>query len=134
MFIIRLTLIFANTAAYFGLTILGSGGFAAFFSPPALAALAVALFALSGAGVFAGGKLSSGVREDRANRWVVAVLSLIGLIAAYLPAYTDRIGFWTLDGERLRWLGVFLFAAGGALRLLAIGSAGSSPSSLGTRW
>jgi protein-S-isoprenylcysteine O-methyltransferase Ste14 len=36
---------------------------------------------------------------------------------AYLPAYTDRKEFWTLDGEAIRWLGVVLFAAGGALRI-----------------
>src|SRR6202040_3011599 len=35
----------------------------------------------------------------------------------YLPAYTDRIDFWTLDGVSIRWLGVVLFAAGGALRI-----------------
>ena len=38
-------------------------------------------------------------------------------MAAYLPAYTDRKGFWTLDGDAIRWLGVVLFAAGGALRI-----------------
>jgi len=30
---------------------------------------------------------------------------------------TDRTEFWTLDGDAIRWLGVVLFAAGGALRL-----------------
>ena len=39
------------------------------------------------------GNLSRGVREDRANRWVIAVFAAIGLLAAYLPAYTDRQGF-----------------------------------------
>jgi protein-S-isoprenylcysteine O-methyltransferase Ste14 len=57
------------------------------------------------------------VREDRANRWVIAAFGLIGLLAAYLPAYTDRKEFWTLDGDAIRWLGVVLFAAGGALRI-----------------
>jgi hypothetical protein len=57
------------------------------------------------------------VREDRGNRWVIGTLTLLGLLAAYLPAYTDRKAFWTLDGEPMRWLGVGLFAAGGALRL-----------------
>jgi protein-S-isoprenylcysteine O-methyltransferase Ste14 len=57
------------------------------------------------------------VREDRGNRWVLIVFALIGLLAAYLPAYTDRKGMWTLDGESIRWLGVALFAAGGALRI-----------------
>jgi protein-S-isoprenylcysteine O-methyltransferase Ste14 len=37
---------------------------------------------------------------------------LIGLLYAYLPAYTDRKEFWTFDGDAIRWLGVVLFAAG----------------------
>jgi protein-S-isoprenylcysteine O-methyltransferase Ste14 len=32
-------------------------------------------------------------------------------------AYTDRNEFWTIDGDTIRWLGVLLFAVGGALRL-----------------
>jgi protein-S-isoprenylcysteine O-methyltransferase Ste14 len=39
------------------------------------------------------------------------------LLSAWLPAYTDRYGFWTLDGDTVRWLGVMLFVAGGALRM-----------------
>jgi protein-S-isoprenylcysteine O-methyltransferase Ste14 len=105
------------TFAYLGLAILGGGGFATFFSHPALIALTIVLFALSGAGLFTKGNLSSGEREDRANRWVLPAFGVIGLLAAFLPAYTDRIGFWTLDGEDIRWLGVLLFAIGGALRL-----------------
>jgi hypothetical protein len=62
--------------------------------------------------VFSRGNLSPGVREDRVNRWVLAAFGLIGLLDAYLPAYTDRKEFWTLDGDTVRWLGVVLFAAG----------------------
>jgi protein-S-isoprenylcysteine O-methyltransferase Ste14 len=113
----RLTLIIGGTVAYLGLAILGWGGFAAFFSHPALTALASALFALSGAALFAGGNLSPGEREDRGNRWVLVAFGLIGLLAGYLPAYTDRNELWTIDGDTIRWLGVVLFAAGGALRL-----------------
>ena len=102
---------------YLGLAILGWGGFAAFFSHPALIALAIALFVLSGVALFSGGNLSPGEREDRANRWFIVPFALIGLLNAYLPAYTDRIGFWTLDGDAIRWLGVVLFAAGGVLRI-----------------
>jgi len=115
--IVRLTLIIGGTTAYLGLAVLGRGGFAAFFSHPALTALAIALFALSGAALFAGGNLSSGEREDRSNRWVLVAFGLIGLLDGYLPANTDRREFWTLDGDTIRWLGVVLFAAGGALRL-----------------
>lgn len=105
------------TLAYLGLAVLGWGGVRAFFSHPALIALAIVLFALAGVALFSRGNLSPGEREDRANRWVIAAFGLIGVLAAYLPAYTDRMEFWTFDGNTVRWLGVVLFAAGGALRL-----------------
>jgi len=114
---VRLTLIVVGTTAYFGLAVLGWGGLAAFFSHPPLVALAVALSVMAGASLFAGGNLSPGVREDRGNRWVIIAFSLIGLLDAYLPAYADRMEFWTIDGDTIRWLGVVLFAAGGALRI-----------------
>jgi protein-S-isoprenylcysteine O-methyltransferase Ste14 len=106
-----------GTLAYLGLAVLGWGGVTAFFSHPALIALAVTTFLLSGLALFSGGNLSPGIREDRSNRWVLGAFALIGLLAGYLPAYTDRIGFWTLDGDTIRWIGVALFAAGGALRI-----------------
>jgi protein-S-isoprenylcysteine O-methyltransferase Ste14 len=105
------------TFAYLGLGVLGWGGFEAFFSHPALTALAIAALVLTSVALFSGGNLSPGEREDRANRWVLAAFGLIGLLMAYLPAYTDRKDFWTLDGDAIRWLGVVLFAAGGALRI-----------------
>jgi protein-S-isoprenylcysteine O-methyltransferase Ste14 len=105
------------TLAYLGLAILGWGGFAGFFGYPALIALASTLFVLTGAALFSGGNLSPGEREDRTNRWVIAAFGVIGVLAAYLPAYTDRKDFWTIDGDAVRWLGVVLFAAGGVLRL-----------------
>jgi protein-S-isoprenylcysteine O-methyltransferase Ste14 len=114
---VRWVLVVVGTAAYLGLAVLGWGGLAAFFSHPALIALAVAVFVLAGASLFAGGNLSPGVREDRGNRWVIVAFTLIGLLDAYLPAYADRKDFWTIDGDTIRWLGVVLFAAGGALRI-----------------
>jgi protein-S-isoprenylcysteine O-methyltransferase Ste14 len=111
------TFIVAATAVNFGLAVLGWGGPAAFFSHPALIALAAATFVIASAALFAGWNVSPGVREDRGNRWVIAALALIGVLTAFLPALTDRKEFWTLDGDAIRWLGVVLFAAGGALRL-----------------
>jgi len=105
------------TLAYLGLAVLGWGGFAAFFANPARIALTIVLFALSGAALFTSGNLSSGEREDRSNRWVLWVFAVIGLLAAWLPAYSERIEFWTFGGDAVRWLGVLLFALGGALRL-----------------
>jgi len=107
----------AATFAYLGLAIHGWGGFTAFFSHTALIALSVVLILMTGVALFTQGNLSPGECEDRGNRWVIVALVLIGTLAAYLPAYTDRKDFWTLDGDTVRWLGVMLFAAGGALRL-----------------
>ncbi len=115
--IVRLTFLVTTIVVSVGLPILGLGGIGAFFSHPALIALAVAVLALGVAAFFAGGNLSSGAREDRGNRWVLIAFGLITLLDVYLPAYTDRKDFWTIDGDTIRWLGVFLFAAGGALRL-----------------
>jgi protein-S-isoprenylcysteine O-methyltransferase Ste14 len=113
----RLMLVVVGSAAYFGLAVLGYGGLADFFSHPPLIGLAVVTIALAGVSLFAGGNVSPGVREDRSNRWVIAAFTLVGLLDGYLPAFADRNEFWTLDGDTLRWFGVVLYAAGGALRL-----------------
>jgi protein-S-isoprenylcysteine O-methyltransferase Ste14 len=107
----------AGTTAFLALAVLGEGGFEAFFSRPPLIALAAATAVMAGAALFSLGNLSSGEREDRSNRWVIAAFGVIGLLSAWLPAYTDRKGFWVIDGEAVRWFGVVLYLAGGALRL-----------------
>jgi len=114
---LRLAFIALGACAYVGLAVVGGGGFRPFFSHPALIGLVAVLFALSIVSFFAGGNLSPGVREARSNRWVIAVFAVIGFLNAYLPAYTDRKELWTIDSDTIRWLGVALFAAGGALRI-----------------
>jgi protein-S-isoprenylcysteine O-methyltransferase Ste14 len=114
---VRLALVIGGAIVYLGLAVLGWGALGAFFAQPARVALAAVLLILAGASWFAGGNVSPGVREDRGNRWVIGVLVVIGLIDGWLPAWTERIEFWTLDGDAVRWLGVILFAVGGALRL-----------------
>ncbi|AST32523.2 isoprenylcysteine carboxylmethyltransferase family protein [Ralstonia solanacearum] len=100
-----------------GLAVLGWGGLAAFLAHPARIALVGITAVLTVAALFSEGNLSSGEREDRANRWVLPVFGVIGLLSAWLPAYTDRHGLWSLDGDTVRWLGIVLYAIGGALRL-----------------
>ncbi|HJT87532.1 MAG TPA: isoprenylcysteine carboxylmethyltransferase family protein [Bryobacteraceae bacterium] len=115
----RFTLVVLSTAIYLALAVLGWGG-APFFDNPARIGLVIVTFLMAVVGMLAGGNLSPGVREDRGNRWVLPVFGVIGVLAGYLPAYTDRIDFWTLDGETIRWFGVAIFAVGGALRLLPV--------------
>ncbi len=74
-------------------------------------------FLFSAVAPFSAGNLSPGEREDRGNRWVIAAFGVISLLLGYVPAYDDRTELWTIDGDAVRWLGVVLFAAGGALRM-----------------
>jgi protein-S-isoprenylcysteine O-methyltransferase Ste14 len=127
---LRLAFIIIGGCAYIGLAILGWGGLRPFFSHPALIALVLVGFALSVVAFFAGGNLSSGVREARGNRWVLPVFGVIGFLNAYLPAYTDRKEVWTIDGDTIRWVGVVLFAAGGALRIWPVFALGQRFSGL----
>ena len=106
-----------SLALFFGLAIVGAGGAYRFFSHSPLIALTVVTVALGLASLLSEGHLGSGAREDRSNRWVLGAFAVLGLADAYLPAYTDRREFLTLDGEGVRWLGVALFALGGILRL-----------------
>jgi protein-S-isoprenylcysteine O-methyltransferase Ste14 len=107
----------AGTLGYLALAVIGWGGIGPFFSHPPLIALTVILFLLTGAALFTGGNLSPGEREDRGNRWVLVAFGIVGILSAFVPAYTDRIDFWTIDGDIVRWIGVALFAIGGALRI-----------------
>jgi protein-S-isoprenylcysteine O-methyltransferase Ste14 len=116
--IVAVTLL--SSAAWLALAVAGWGGFTGFFSHPALIALAGVTAGLVGTALFTSGNISSGRLEDRSNRWVFIPVTAIGLLSGFVPAYTDRIGLWTLDGDAIRWLGVALFAAGGTLRILPV--------------
>jgi protein-S-isoprenylcysteine O-methyltransferase Ste14 len=109
-----------SLAAFLGLAIAGAGGPTRFFSHPQLIAVTAVTIALGFAALFTEGHIGAGVKEDRSNRWVIAALGVLGVLGAYLPAYTDRIDFLTLGGEGVRWLGVLLYAAGGVLRLAPV--------------
>ncbi|MGB7977459.1 MAG: isoprenylcysteine carboxylmethyltransferase family protein [Roseiarcus sp.] len=109
-----------SVIAYLGLAIVGAGGAGRFISHPPLIAVSVVTIVLGVASLFSKGHIGSGVREDRSNRWVVAALGVLGILDAYLPAYTDRIDFLAFGGEGVRWLGFLLYAAGGVLRLAPV--------------
>jgi protein-S-isoprenylcysteine O-methyltransferase Ste14 len=127
----KVMLLGAMTAlVQFALAVLGWGGWQPFFAHPALVALAMVTVALMIVAPFTRGNVSAGEKEDRSNRWVPIAFSLIAQVNAYVPAYTDRTGIWTLDGDSIRWLGIFLYAAGGALRLWPVFVLGSRFSGL----
>src|SRR5262249_60303213 len=94
MTIVRVTLVFAGTAAYLGLAMVGEGGWTAICTPLALVALAVVLFVLAGVSLFAGGNLSRGLPGDPGNRWVIGALVLVGLPAAALAPSRGPQACW----------------------------------------
>ena len=75
----RAAFAFSGAILYLGASILVYGGWRAFFSHPPLIAVAIVLLVLSVAAIFAGGNLSTGLREDRSNRWVLIPIMLLGL-------------------------------------------------------
>jgi len=108
------------TAGYFGLAVWGSGGINAFFAEPARIALTIVGFALAAVALFTRGHIGAGEREDRGNRWVIGVFVVLGLLLGYVPAYTERLGILTIDGDVVRWIGVILNGLGGSLRIYPV--------------
>lgn len=114
----------------FALAIVAFGGWTAFFSHRALLALTLVTLAALAVAPFSSGNLSTGEKEDRGNRWVLLVFTVIALLSAVVPPYTDRVGLWTIDGDATRWVGVALYAIGSALRLWPVFVLGSRFSGL----
>ena len=120
----------AVTSVQFGLSIIAFGGWSGFFSHSALIGLTAVTLGLMAVAPFSSGNLSSGEQEDRGNRWVLIAFSVLALLSAIVPPYTDHVGLWTIDGETTRWIGVVLYALGGALRLWPVFVLGSRFSGL----
>jgi protein-S-isoprenylcysteine O-methyltransferase Ste14 len=117
---VRLAVITISAILYYALAVAGFGSLAAFFANPARVALTIVGLTLFAAAFFAGGNLSGGEREDRSNRWVIGAFTIVGLLLGYAPALSDRYDLLTIDGDLVRWIGVALFAVGGALRLAPV--------------
>ena len=106
-----------GTCFYLALAIWGWGGFGPFFAHPARIAVTVIFFLLTFASMLTAGNLSTGEREDRGNRWVLAAFGILSILAAYLAPWCDRKDIWVLDGDTVRWIGVALLVPGGIIRL-----------------
>ena len=114
--VMMLTVI-VSTLVWLALAAFAAGGIGVFLAHPQFVALALITFALAFAAFFSEAGIRQGVREARENRWVLAVFGAIGLATGFVSPFTDRIGFWTLDGDWLRWVGVAVYAVGGIVRM-----------------
>jgi protein-S-isoprenylcysteine O-methyltransferase Ste14 len=114
-------LITASTVAlYVGFAMLGWGGWSALMAHPARVGAVVATVIGSVAAMFTGGNISSGRREDTANRWIFVPFMVVGFLLAWLPAFTDRREIWSIDGDWARYSGLALYVVGVVVRLLPV--------------
>ncbi len=104
----------------FTLAALGWGGFRPFFAHPQFIVLLILTVVMTAISFASEISVSSGIKEDRSNRWVIGALSVLGIMLAFFPALTDRLGILVFGGDVLRWFGIALFTVGGALRLYPV--------------
>ncbi len=109
-----------GTVVQFSLAIWARGGWQAFVAHKALVGLACVTAGMMIVAPMTSGNLNTGIKEDRGNRWVLKAFALIAIVNAFLPAYTDRKDFWTIDGETTRWIGLAVFALGGVMRIYPV--------------
>ena len=119
-----------SVAVFLGLAVTVSGGMSALLANGPFLFVIAASVAMVAAALFTRASLGSGVREDRANRWVVVALGGLGLAIAVLPPFCQRVGWLVVDGVSLRWFGAGLYAFGGALRLAPVFALGERFSGL----
>ena len=98
----RVILVFAGAAIYLALTLLAWGNIAAFFAQPALAAVVAVFIFLTLVGLFAGGSLSAGIREDRGILRQRKFVRTDGTIKAFKTRQPQAVGLDFADHPRPR--------------------------------
>src|SRR5262249_2452811 len=61
--------------------------------------------------------VGAGRRADVRDLWILPVGLVLSVLLVWLPPSLDHRDRWVIDGDGVRWVGVALFVAGGALRL-----------------
>jgi protein-S-isoprenylcysteine O-methyltransferase Ste14 len=112
-----LLLVVVSSGLYFGLAAWGWGGWSALMAHPARAGSVIVGIVASIASLFTRGSISSGKREDTKNRWIFLPILALGLLLAWLPAYTDRNEIWSIDGDAARYAGLAMYTAGMVFRI-----------------
>jgi protein-S-isoprenylcysteine O-methyltransferase Ste14 len=109
------------TLAFLGIMVWAYGDVGRFFQHPARLGMVIATVLLTILALFAGSSgLSSGQKEDRSNRWILAPLLLLSVVLAWLPPYLDGRDLWTLEQPIIPYVGLTLFVLGGVLRLAPV--------------
>jgi protein-S-isoprenylcysteine O-methyltransferase Ste14 len=111
----------ASVIIQLGLTILAWGNWNSFFAHPARTWLVIGSFLLLILAWFSGSSgLSGGEKHSSASKTILYGFGLVLLLATLIPPYCDRRDLWVIDGDAVRYFGLFLFLAGSLFRLAAV--------------
>ena len=104
-------LIFAlgGTLLFLGLVISGWSNWTSFFCNPARTdAIILALTGAIAYGFSGSSGLGIGRAEDRSSRWIFIPIIIIAVAFGWLPPHLDRLQLWTIDGNTIRYVGLFM--------------------------
>ena len=118
---VRIIIISTSVIIQLGLTILAWGDWNRFFAHPARTWLVIGSFLLLILAWFSGSSgLSGGEKHSSASKTILYGFGLVLLFLTLVPPYCDRRDIWVIDGDAVRYFGLFLFFAGSLLRLAAV--------------
>jgi protein-S-isoprenylcysteine O-methyltransferase Ste14 len=110
-----------GTLLFLGLVISGWGNWTSFFFNPArTGAIILALTGAIAYGFSGSSGLAIGRAEDRSSRWIFIPIIIIAVAFGWLPPHLDRLNLWTIDGNTIRYVGLFITAIGGFVRLITV--------------
>ena len=103
-----------GTLLFLGLVFSGWGNWTSFFFNPArTGAIILALTGAIAYGFSGSSGLAIGRAEDRSSRWIFIPIIIIGIAFGWLPPHLDRLNLCTIDGNTIRYVGLFITAIGG---------------------
>jgi protein-S-isoprenylcysteine O-methyltransferase Ste14 len=113
--------VLVSSLVFTAVTVLSYGDPVRFFQHPARTAMIVVTLALTVASLFAGSSgLSSGVKEDRRNRWIFIPVAVLSVVLVWFPPFADARDWLTLDDQVTPYIGLALFVVGGILRIVPV--------------
>ena len=112
-----LLLLIVSNVLFLGLTVWGWGNWSGFFANPARIGAVLISVLSSVVMLFSGCNLEGFKRPNAHDRWILAPFSLLAVMLAWLPAYTDSRNLWSMDGDTVRYFGLALLLVGIVLRV-----------------
>jgi protein-S-isoprenylcysteine O-methyltransferase Ste14 len=105
------------TLLCYGLMARAWGSWSGLLANPARRGALMAGLVMTLVAAFSPVNLSSGRRADFRDLWIMPVALVLAVLMLWLLPFLDRRDRWVIDGDAVRWFGLVLLVAGGALRV-----------------